>query len=54
VLTLPVVVVLALAPVILNGIRFGGVAVSLIGGRRLLRRQHEHRKRAAMVDGVAR
>jgi hypothetical protein len=54
VLTLPVVVVLALAPVVLNGIRFGGVAVSLIGGRRLLRRQHEQRRRAAMVDGVAR
>jgi hypothetical protein len=54
VLTLPVVVVLALAPVALNGIRLGGVAISLIGGRRLLRRQQEERGCAAIVDAVAR
>jgi hypothetical protein len=54
VLTLPVVVVLALAPVVLNGIRLGGVAVSLIGGRRLLQRRHGQRRRVATVDAVAR
>jgi len=47
VLTLPVVVVLALSPLVLNALIFGGVVVSAIWGSRLLRLPESH---AAMMD----
>jgi len=51
ILTLPVVVVLAISPIVLNALILGGVAVSAIWGSRALRRGSDEVAAAAIRGG---